>query len=106
MTPAHAQSSNAPPSVTSAAAGGQAKRTNIGVALISAPRILFLDEPTSGLDSYTSLEVLAGCNMDALLTFCHVASHLSSGGALCRSCSMWRRSRPLQGRALAHEAAV
>lgn len=38
-------------------AGGQAKRTNIGVALISSPRILFLDEPTSGLDSYTSLEV-------------------------------------------------
>ena len=48
------------------AAGGQAKRTNIGVALISAPRILFLDEPTSGLDSYTSLEALAGCSMGAL----------------------------------------
>ena len=35
----------------------QAKRTNIGIALITHPRVLFLDEPTSGLDSYTSHEV-------------------------------------------------
>jgi ABC-type multidrug transport system ATPase subunit len=38
-------------------AGGQAKRTNIGIALVSDPRVLFLDEPTSGLDSYTANEV-------------------------------------------------
>lgn len=38
--------------------GGQAKRTNIGIALITSPRVLFLDEPTSGLDSYTSNEVM------------------------------------------------
>ena len=41
-----------------ALAGGQAKRTNIGIALVSDPRVLFLDEPTSGLDSYTANEVL------------------------------------------------
>ena len=35
----------------------QAKRTNIGIALITRPRVLFLDEPTSGLDSYTAHEV-------------------------------------------------
>ncbi len=29
------------------------QRTNIGIALITNPRVLFLDEPTSGLDSYT-----------------------------------------------------
>ena len=29
----------------------------IGIALISNPRVLFLDEPTSGLDSYTANEV-------------------------------------------------
>jgi ABC-type multidrug transport system ATPase subunit len=34
--------------------GGQSKRTNIGIALITNPRVLFLDEPTSGLDSHTS----------------------------------------------------
>jgi ATP-binding cassette, subfamily G (WHITE), member 2 len=37
--------------------GGQAKRVNIGIALITSPKVLFLDEPTSGLDSYTSNEV-------------------------------------------------
>ena len=31
--------------------GGQAKRCNIGVALIAQPPILLLDEPTTGLDS-------------------------------------------------------
>ena len=38
--------------------GGQAKRVNIGIALITDPKVLFLDEPTTGLDSFTSNEVM------------------------------------------------
>ncbi|EIE26352.1 hypothetical protein COCSUDRAFT_39467 [Coccomyxa subellipsoidea C-169] len=44
--------------LTRGISGGQAKRTNIGIALVSDPRVLFLDEPTSGLDSYTANEVM------------------------------------------------
>jgi len=37
--------------------GGQLKRTNIGLALITKPSVIFLDEPTSGLDSHMANEV-------------------------------------------------
>ena len=46
----------------------QAKRTNIGIALITHPRVLFLDEPTSGLDSYTSHEVTSTCHIVQAMT--------------------------------------
>lgn len=43
--------------------GGQAKRVNIALSLISRPGLLFLDEPTSGLDSFMANEV-ATCLAD------------------------------------------
>lgn len=50
--------------------GGQSKRTNIGIALISDPSVLFLDEPTSGLDSYTAHKVMKAVKRLVRLTYC------------------------------------
>ena len=38
--------------------GGQRKRVNIALELITEPSLLFLDEPTSGLDGTSTLEIL------------------------------------------------
>ena len=38
--------------------GGERKRTNVGVEMVTNPTIVYVDEPTSGLDSYTALRVM------------------------------------------------
>jgi ABC-type multidrug transport system ATPase subunit len=38
--------------------GGQRKRVNVGMEMVSDPSLLFLDEPTSGLDSTTSFDLV------------------------------------------------
>eukprot|EP00039_Didymoeca_costata_P023327 m.6727 g.6727 ORF g.6727 m.6727 type:complete len:947 (+) comp3573_c0_seq1:175-3015(+) len=38
--------------------GGQRKRVNIGMELVTRPRLLVLDEPTSGLDAFASLQIV------------------------------------------------
>lgn len=38
--------------------GGERKRTNIAMELITSPAVLFLDEPTTGLDAFTAHSVM------------------------------------------------
>lgn len=38
--------------------GGERKRCNIGMELITDPDVLFLDEPTTGLDAFTAASVI------------------------------------------------
>ncbi|XP_071951918.1 broad substrate specificity ATP-binding cassette transporter ABCG2-like isoform X2 [Antedon mediterranea] len=38
--------------------GGERKRTNVGMELITRPEVLFLDEPTTGLDANTASSVM------------------------------------------------
>ncbi|XP_033108202.1 broad substrate specificity ATP-binding cassette transporter ABCG2-like [Anneissia japonica] len=38
--------------------GGERKRTNVGMELITGPEVIFLDEPTTGLDASTAHSVM------------------------------------------------
>ena len=47
--------------------GGERRRLNIGIEMVTSPSLLFLDEPTSGLDARNALRV-----MRAILRLCRV----------------------------------
>ncbi|KNH06987.1 ATP-binding cassette protein subfamily G [Perkinsela sp. CCAP 1560/4] len=46
------------PQVQRGVSGGERKRVNIGVELITDPRVILLDEPTTGLDSVNALRIV------------------------------------------------
>ena len=55
--------------------GGEKKRVNVGIELMSKPGALFLDEPTSGLDSSSALTVMKSLHdlvQDQGVTVCTV----------------------------------
>lgn len=43
---------------TRGVSGGERKRCNVGMELITTPGVLFLDEPTTGLDASTANSVM------------------------------------------------
>ena len=45
--------------------GGQRKRVNIGLELVSKPSLLFMDEPTSGLDATAATDILTALKRQA-----------------------------------------
>ena len=56
---------------------------NVGIALITSPRVLFLDEPTSGLDSFTANEVMAVVKMLVRTTYSHADSSCAISPVMC-----------------------
>lgn len=56
--------------------GGQRKRLNIGMELVSLPSLLMLDEPTSGLDAAVSQDVV-----EALKSMAQVGASVTDGDA-------------------------
>ena len=45
----------APPRFVRGVSGGERKRTNLGIEMMSNPSLIFLDEPTSGVPCRRSL---------------------------------------------------
>ena len=58
--------------------GGQRKRVNIGLELVSKPSLLFMDEPTSGLDATAATDILTALKRSVS----HLASFVSSFASL------------------------
>ena len=63
----HVQRSAIGDETTRGISGGQRKRVNVGMEMVSQPSLLFLDEPTSGLDSTTSYDLVRALQVQLTL---------------------------------------
>jgi ABC-type multidrug transport system ATPase subunit len=69
---------------TSALSGGQQKRVNVALELLTKPSLLFLDEPTSGLDpglDMSVMEMMAGLARDGRTVI--VVTHSVANLGIC-----------------------
>lgn len=62
------------PGSTGGLSGGERKRLNVGLSLVSEPQLLFLDEPTSGLDSKKARSLMIDMRKISAETGCTVVS--------------------------------
>lgn len=64
--------------------GGQRKRVNIGLELVSKPSLLFMDEPTSGLDATAATDILKALKRQEPLSllFCHMCRAVYTAAAV------------------------
>ena len=78
--------------------GGQAKRVNIGISLVTKPRILFLDEPSLGLDVMSQAKIrefVKYYNEQYQATFIITSHYMNDIDSMCKRVYVMNKGRGL-----------